>query len=122
MGAGTEARAGVDPAEAGQAIYSPAFLRAYDALVYGFNHPLLWRCSKRRLVENYEGHIGARHLDVGVGTGALLDACRFPAAEPPRLTLLDMNPNSLATTAARLARYAGGSPGERARALAGRGG
>jgi SAM-dependent methyltransferase len=104
VGAGDGTRAGVDPAEAGQAIYSPAFLRCYDALVYGFNHPVLWRCSKRRLVENYERNVGARHLDVGVGTGALLDACRFPAVEP-RITLLDMNPNSLAATAARLARY-----------------
>jgi SAM-dependent methyltransferase len=105
VGAGTEMRAGVDPAEAGQAVYTPAFLRAYDAIVYGFNHPFLWRCSKGRLVENYERNIGARHLDVGVGTGALLDACRF-AGDGPRITLLDMNPNSLAATSARLARYA----------------
>jgi ubiquinone/menaquinone biosynthesis C-methylase UbiE len=36
---------------------------------------------------------------------ALLDACRFPVAAPARLVLLDMNPNSLRVTAARLARY-----------------
>jgi ubiquinone/menaquinone biosynthesis C-methylase UbiE len=104
VGAGATFRAGEEPVRAGQAIYSSAFLRVYDAL-YGFNHPLLWRCSKQRLVENYEAHLGARHLDVGVGSGALLDACRFPVAAP-RITLLDMNPNSLAATAARLARYA----------------
>ena len=94
-----------DPAHAGQAVYTRGFLGAYDAVVYGFNSPVLWRCPKARMVEHYDANVSARHLDIGVATGALLDASRFPVAEP-ELTLMDLNPNSLAAASARLARYA----------------
>jgi SAM-dependent methyltransferase len=93
-----------DPAHAGQAVYTRGFLSVYDAFVYGFNHPVLWRCPKARLVEHYDANLSARHLDIGVATGALLDAARFPVADP-ELTLMDLNPNSLATAAWRLDRY-----------------
>jgi ubiquinone/menaquinone biosynthesis C-methylase UbiE len=94
-----------DPAHAGQAVYTRGFLSVYDAVVYGFNSPVLWRCPKSRLVEHYDAHVSARHLDIGVGTGTLLDACRFPVAAP-EITLMDLNPNSLAAASHRLARYA----------------
>jgi SAM-dependent methyltransferase len=94
-----------DPAHAGQAIYTRGSLAAYDAIVYGFNCPVLWRCPKSRLVEHYDANLSARHLDIGVGTGALLDAARFPVADP-EITLMDLNPNSLAAAAARIERYA----------------
>jgi ubiquinone/menaquinone biosynthesis C-methylase UbiE len=97
-----------DPAHAGQAAYTRRFLSVYDAFVYGFNHPVLWRCLKARLVEHYNANVSARHLDIGVGTGALLDAARFPVAAP-EITLMDLNPNSLAAASARLARYAPGT-------------
>lgn len=56
------------------------------------------------MVELYDENVSRRHLDVGVGSGGLLDACRFPVAAP-EVTLMDMNPDSLAVTAARLSRY-----------------
>jgi SAM-dependent methyltransferase len=93
-----------DPAHAGQAVYTRGFLSAYDAFVYGFNHPVLWRCSKARLVEHYDEHLSARHLDIGVATGALLDAATFPVPAP-EVTLMDLNPNSLAAASTRIARY-----------------
>jgi len=93
-----------DPAHAGQAVYSRGFLSVYDAFVYGFNHPVLWRCSKARLVEHYDDHLSARHLDIGVATGALLDAATFPVPVP-EVTLMDLNPHSLAAASARIARY-----------------
>ncbi len=96
---------GPGPAHAGQAVYTRTFLSVYDAVVYGFNSPVLWRCPKDRVVAHYDANVSARHLDIGVATGALLDACRFPVAAP-ELTLMDMNPNSLAAASARLARYA----------------
>jgi ubiquinone/menaquinone biosynthesis C-methylase UbiE len=65
---------------------------------------VLWRCPKARLVEHYHAHVSARHLDIGVGTGTLLDAARFPVATP-EITLMDLNPNSLAAASHRLARY-----------------
>jgi ubiquinone/menaquinone biosynthesis C-methylase UbiE len=56
------------------------------------------------MLEEYERHVGARHLDLGVGTGWFLDRCRWPVHEP-ELTLLDLNENSLAVAARRIARY-----------------
>lgn len=89
---------------AGAALYSPLVLRFYDPVVHGFNLPVLWRCPTRRVQRLYDEHASANHLDVGVGTGFYLDRCRFRSA-PQRLVLFDLNPNSLACTARRLARY-----------------
>lgn len=57
------------PAYAGQAMYTRRFLRVYDAVIHGFNSPILWRCPKARLIDLYDKHASARHLDIGVGTG-----------------------------------------------------
>jgi SAM-dependent methyltransferase len=94
-----------DPAYAGQALYSSAFLRIYDQLIYGFNCPVIWRCPRAPMVELYDDNVSSRHLDVGVGTGLLLDLCRFPA-ERPEITLFDANPNSLKAASRRIRRYA----------------
>jgi SAM-dependent methyltransferase len=93
-----------DPAYRGQAIYGRLFLPAYDAIVYGFNSPYLWRCPLPRLVAHYDAHLGARHLDVGVASGRVLDEAHFPT-DLPELTLMDLNPNSLRMASAKLARY-----------------
>jgi SAM-dependent methyltransferase len=92
------------PVYRGQAIYGRAFLPAYDALVYGFNSPYLWHCPLERLVAHYDAHLSGRHLDVGVASGKVLDESHFPTPTP-ELTLMDLNPNSLRTASARLARY-----------------
>jgi SAM-dependent methyltransferase len=92
------------PAYRGQAIYGRAFLPAYDAIVYGFNSPYLWRCPLPRLVAHYDKHLSGRHLDVGVASGRVLDEATFPTASP-QLTLMDLNPNSLRAASSRLARY-----------------
>jgi ubiquinone/menaquinone biosynthesis C-methylase UbiE len=93
-----------DPAYPGQAIYSRWFLSIYDALAYGVNSPLVWRCPKVRLVELYNANVSARHLDVGVATGRLLDECEYPV-EAPEITLMDLNQNCLDAASRRLARY-----------------
>lgn len=90
--------------EAGQAVYSRLVLAIYDLYVLGLSNHLIWKCPTRRLLDNYDAHVSARHLDVGVGTGYLLDKCCFPALDP-EITLLDLNPNSLAATAKRLRHY-----------------
>lgn len=53
---------------------------------------------------HYDANLSGNHLDVGVASGKVLDEATFPVAEP-RLTLMDLNPNSLRTASRRLARY-----------------
>jgi SAM-dependent methyltransferase len=93
-----------DPAYAGQAHYTAGFLRVYDTVVLRFNGRLAWRCPPRRLVRLYDEHVSARHLDIGVGTGYLLDKCRYPT-QTPDITLMDLNPIPLEVAAQRLHRY-----------------
>jgi hypothetical protein len=89
---------------AGQAVYNPFTLRAYDWFVLGLSSSFLWRCPARRMLDHYDRHVSANHLDVGVGTGYFLDKCRFPSPSP-RVALMDLNPHSLAHAARRIARY-----------------
>jgi ubiquinone/menaquinone biosynthesis C-methylase UbiE len=93
-----------DPAYAGQARYTSFALKSYDFFVYRFTAPVLWRCTRKQLVDFYDEQVSARHLDVGVATGALIDLAKFPVPEPD-ITLMDLNPNSLAFAANRLRRY-----------------
>jgi SAM-dependent methyltransferase len=94
---------GEDRVWAGAAFYSRRNLRFYDAIL-AFNCRAFWRCSRPRLVELYDEHVTARHLDIGVANGWLLDACRFPVSAPS-ITLMDLNPDALAVASDRLARY-----------------
>ena len=86
------------------AVYTPARLALYDLVILGFSCRFVWRCPKRRFLELYDRHVGARHLDVGVGSGYFLDHCRFPV-ERPAITLLDLSGPCLAKAAQRLDRY-----------------
>jgi SAM-dependent methyltransferase len=90
--------------EAGQAIYSPVVLAAYDTLVLGFSNRYVWRCPSATMLARYDELAGPRHLDAGVGTGWFLDKCRWRARRP-EITLLDLNDNSLRTAARRIERY-----------------
>jgi len=84
-----------------------AVLRSRPALLrhhVGVQRPRVLAVPRSRLVELYDRHVSARHLDVGVANGWLLDVCRFPVAEPA-ITLMDLNPDALAIASARLGRY-----------------
>lgn len=87
-----------------QAVYTPGTLAIYDVLVLGLFCSLVWRCPAREMRRLYDRCAGQRHLDVGPGTGYFVDHCRFPTAHP-EITLLDLNPECLAVSAKRLARY-----------------
>ena len=89
---------------AGAGIYSKPVLALYDVTVLGFSNAVIWTCPTRLIVEHYNKHVSNRHLDVGVGTGYFLDRCAFPTSDPS-LTLMDLNPNSLAAAARRVRRY-----------------
>lgn len=88
---------------AGAAIYSSLVLALYDAWVLGVSNRYAWQCPTRAVLLPFYGrHVGARHLDVGVGTGY------YPAhSDPARtngITLLDLNPNSLHAASKRIGR------------------
>jgi SAM-dependent methyltransferase len=86
------------------AVYTPGRLALYDFVILGFSCRFVWRCPKRRFLELYDRHVGARHLDVGVGSGYFLDRCHF-SVERPAITLLDLSEPCLAKAARRLDRY-----------------
>ncbi|HEY0602224.1 MAG TPA: class I SAM-dependent methyltransferase [Herpetosiphonaceae bacterium] len=88
----------------GSEFYSRPVLGMYDRVVLGFSNTYVWKSPTTQILEFYNEHISANHLDVGVGTGYFLDRCRFPSTAPS-IVLADLNPNTLAVTAARIARY-----------------
>lgn len=88
----------------GDSAYTKSLLSVYDGAVLGFSLRWIWGCPSRHLLDLYNRHVGAAHLDIGVGTGYFLDKCRFPSPEP-RIVLLDLNTNCLERTARRLQRY-----------------
>lgn len=97
-------RPGGEARDAGQAIYNPLVLKLYDMWVLGISNPFIWRCPTPELIALYNRNVGARHLDIGVGSGFFLDKATWPVASPA-ITLADLNVNSLAAAQARIARY-----------------
>jgi hypothetical protein len=84
--------------------YTKLGLRLYDPLIVNVVAPHVWGCSPELLVDHYRQHVTSNHADIGVGTGYFLDRCGLDSANP-RLALIDLQPNCLAYTAQRLARY-----------------
>ena len=87
---------------AGQAVYTPLALKGYDLWVLGVSNHWLWRCPTAKLRALYDRNVSANHLDVGVGTGYFLKHTQWPVTNP-KVTLLDMNANSLASASQRIA-------------------
>jgi hypothetical protein len=84
--------------------YTKLGLRLYDPLIVNVVAPHVWGCNPEILVSHYRQHVTSNHADVGVGTGYFLDRCGLDSAKQ-RLALIDLQPNCLAYTAQRLARY-----------------
>lgn len=80
-------------------------LMIYDVGVLWLSNNFAWRCPRHLILDFYNQHVSARHLDVGPGSGYYLDKCRWPASDPA-VTLLDLYPAPLQMTAQRIARYA----------------
>ncbi|MGI9455231.1 MAG: class I SAM-dependent methyltransferase [Aeoliella sp.] len=89
--------------EAGQAVYTRRNLAFYDLVVHGVSNHWIWKCPTQRLVDFCNAHVSGNHLELGVGTGLLLDSATLPSES--RLVLVDLNKNCLAATTHRLARY-----------------
>jgi len=70
----------------------------------GMSDQWIWRCPTTNLLDHFNHHVTANHLDIGVGTGYFLDRAQFPSPTP-RLALLDLNPTCLQVAAKRVPRY-----------------
>jgi SAM-dependent methyltransferase len=84
------------------------FLPLYDLWVLGVCNKHAWSCpTKSTLLPFYKRNLRTRHLDIGPGTGYYL-VNSSPSPET-QITLLDLNPKSLAHAANRLVK--GDRPG-----------
>lgn len=86
-------------------VYSlPFVLRTYDFWVLYITNNWIWRCSTRSvLLPFFQKHIGeSAHLDVGVGTGYLPANSIERLAKTKNVTLLDLNPDTLEASQARI--------------------
>jgi len=94
----------IERIKAAQSLYNRPLLAVYDWLLLGLHCRFIWECPSNHMLDLYNRHVSANHLDVGVGTGYFLDHCKFPAANP-RLALMDLNRNCLDVCGQRLSRY-----------------
>ena len=91
-----------DPAFRGQADYNPLLLKLYDPIVIGVLSGLFWRFPGDPLIDLYRTNISERHIDIGPGTGYLIDHSGIPDGTP--ITIVDPNPNVLRHASKRLHR------------------
>ena len=92
-----------DPAYRGQADYTSTLLNLYDPIVIGVVAGLVWRVPGEPLIDNYRHNIRDGHLDVGPGTGYLINRSGLP--DGSHVTILDPNQNVLRHAARKLDRY-----------------
>ncbi len=78
--------------------YTRLSLFFYDYYVYKFGSALFFGCPERELVDFYLDRISSNHLEIGVGTGYLLNKCA-EQGKLESLSLLDFNRNCLDVTA-----------------------
>ena len=88
--------------EHGAAIYSDRVLKIYDRWVLGFSNDYAWKCPTNAvLLPFFRQHLSANHLDVGVGSGYYLAHSSDKPGQ--KVTLLDLNDNSLKAAGSRIA-------------------
>lgn len=87
-----------------QRFFNKLTLPFYDLVLYGLISRHAWGVSTESLDALYRRYVRSNHLEVGVGTGYLLDRVDFPAG-PNRLGLMDLSVACLERTAQRVSRY-----------------
>ena len=85
----------------GQAIYTPLSLKIYNLWVVCFSNSFIWRCHRRHLLELHNKYISQNHCDIGVGTAYYLQRCQWQTNST--VSLLDINPHSLACAQQKIA-------------------
>lgn len=89
----------------GQLFFSTMSHHLYDLGLYRFVSPFIWRCSTKRLMDNYVENISHNHLEIGVGSGYFLEHT-LCADFLQRLVLLDLNRRCLSKSEKRLRAFA----------------
>lgn len=84
--------------------YNSLVLELYDLLILRLSSTLVWRCPTAQLVLVYSHHLSRRHLEVGVGTGYLLQHGVFPS-HSVTLLLADCSTTVVRHALRRLVRY-----------------
>ena len=84
--------------------YTAPLLFFYDYYVFKFASRLVFHCPERKVIDFYLERITSNHLEVGVGTGYLLNKCA-EQGKIASLSLLDFNKNCLDVTEKALATY-----------------
>ena len=77
----------------------------YDFILYGIVSRFAWGSSTQRLDAHYRACATSNHLEVGVGTGYLLNRVVFESNQP-RVALMDLSVACLERTRRKVARYA----------------
>ncbi|MCE7002315.1 class I SAM-dependent methyltransferase [Kibdelosporangium philippinense] len=85
-------------------MYTRPVLAIYDPIALGMVCPIAWKCSRGTMLKFYQSNIGARHLDIGPGTGYFLDKVTYPVTHP-KIVIADLNETVLDTVAKRIARF-----------------
>jgi len=88
----------------GQFFFSTMSHSLYDAFVYRLVTPFIWGCETRYVLQRYEQDLSSNHLEIGVGTGYLLDQCHVSTDELA-LSLMDLNERCLQKSTKRLSKY-----------------
>ncbi|WP_266180815.1 class I SAM-dependent methyltransferase [Dyella humicola] len=87
--------------EKGAAVYSDCVLKIYDYWVLGLSNQYAWKCpTDAVLLPFFRQHLSSNHLDVGVGSGYYLAHSSDILGQ--RVTLLDLNDNSLRVAGSRV--------------------
>lgn len=87
-----------------QQYFNKVSLFFYDFILYGVISKYAWGSSIQRLDSHYKKYVRSNHLEVGVGTGFLLNRVVFDSTKP-RLVLMDLSPECLAKTELKVSRY-----------------
>ena len=90
-------------AQKGYGVYTRRTLSFYDRFVHGIANCHIWKCPTDELLDLYREHISTNHLEVGVGTGMLLENT-LPDVDL-RLALLDANRDCLDFAAEKLEKF-----------------
>lgn len=90
----------------GQRVYTGLTLTFYDFILFRCVTGPVWRQPTANILALFKQYVSQNHLDVGVGSGFLLDhTLKKVKPNTQLLSLMDLNPECLAFTEKRLARF-----------------